>query len=63
TATFTIRTKYKGQERNTALPLPPKMFSQLAFEASFRHQELGELAKDLLASVIEKGLFQELLGE
>ena len=34
TATFNIRMNYKG--RNAALPLTPKMTSQLAFEASFR---------------------------
>lgn len=62
TATFTICMKYKGQERNTPLPLTPNAISQLALEASFRDQEIGELAKDLLISVIEKGLFQELLG-
>ena len=63
TATFTICMKYKGQERNTPLPLTPNVISQLALEACFRDQEIGELAKDLLISVIEKGLFQELLGE
>ena len=63
TATFSICMKYKGQERNTPLPLTPNAISQLALEASFRDQTIGELAKDLLISVIEKGLFQELLGE
>jgi hypothetical protein len=62
TATFTISMKYKGQERHTALPLTPNMINQLALEALFRDQEIGELAKNLLASVIEKGLFEELLG-
>jgi len=36
TATFTICMKYKGQERNTPLPLTPNAISQLALEASFR---------------------------
>ena len=63
TATFTICMKYKGQERNSPLPLTPNVINQLALEACFRDQEIGELAKDLLISVIEKGLFQELLGE
>jgi hypothetical protein len=36
---------------------------KLALEASFRNQEIGELAKDILVSVFEKGLIQELLGE
>jgi hypothetical protein len=54
--------KYKGLERNSPLPVTPNVISQLALEACFRDQEIGELAKDLLISVIEKGLFQELLG-
>jgi hypothetical protein len=36
------------------------MTSQLAFEASFRYQEFGELV--LLASVIEKKPFEEVGG-
>jgi hypothetical protein len=39
------------------------MISHLALEASFRDQEIGELAKDILVSVLEKELIQELLGE
>ena len=62
-ATFTISMKYKGQERNTALPLTPNMISQLALEASFRDQRIGELAKDLVESVMKNGLFKEVLGE
>ena len=62
-ATFTINMKYKGQEHSTALPLTPNMISHLALEACFRDQEIGELAKDILVSVLEKGLIQELLGE
>ena len=62
-ATFTVNMKYKGQEHSTALPLTPNMISHLALEACFRDQEIGELAKDILVSVLEKGLIQELLGE
>ena len=63
TVTFTICMKYKGQERNSPLPVTPNVISQLALEACFRDQEIGELAKDILVSVFEKGLIQELLGE
>jgi hypothetical protein len=62
-ATFSISMKYKGQERNTALPLTSNMISQLALEASFRDQKIGELAKDLVESVMRNGLFKEVLGE
>jgi hypothetical protein len=63
TATFTFDMKYKGQQKSTELPLTPDMIGRLALEASFRNQEIGELAKDILVSVFEKGLIQELLGE
>src|SRR5262249_1332862 len=62
-ATLSIIMKYKGQERNTPLSLTPNIIRQLAFEAALRDQEIGEFTKDLLASVIEKGLLNELLGE
>ena len=53
TATFTISMHYKGQKQNTALPLTLNMISQLALEASFRDQKIGELAKDLLQAVAQ----------
>src|SRR5215468_7310492 len=55
-ATLSIIMKYKGQERNTLLSLTPNIIRQLAFEAALRDQEIGEFTKDLLASVIERGL-------
>jgi hypothetical protein len=63
TATFTIDMKYKGQEQSTELPFTPDVIGQLALEASFRNQEIGELAKDVLVSVLDKGLIQDLLGK
>src|SRR5262245_7196216 len=62
-ATFTIDMKYKGQEHSTQLPFSPDVIGRMALEASFRDQKIGELVKDILVSVIEKGLVQELLGE
>ena len=61
-ATFTIIIKYKGQERSTALPLTPNMIRYLALEACFRDREIGEFVTDVLVSVFEKGLIQEVLG-
>ena len=55
-ARFTIDMKYKGQEHSTELPFTPDVIRQLALEASFRDQEIGELAKDILVSVFEKEL-------
>jgi hypothetical protein len=61
TASFSISMHYNGQEQQTALPLTPDMISQFALEASARDQRIGELAKDLLQAVTEKGLFDEVL--
>jgi hypothetical protein len=60
-ATFTIRMQYNGREQSTPLPLTPNMISQLALEASARDQKIGELTKDLLQAVTEKGLFDKVL--
>ena len=62
-ATFTLDMKYRGQEHSTEMPFTSDVIGQLALEASFRNQEIGELTKDVLVSVFEKGLIQELLGE
>jgi hypothetical protein len=62
-ARFTIDMKYKGQEHSTELPFAPDVIRQLALEASFRDQEIGELAKDILVSVFEKELVPKLLDE
>ena len=63
TATFTIDMKYKGQEHSTELPFAPDVIRQLALEALFRDQEIGELAKDILVTVFEKGLVPKLLDK
>jgi hypothetical protein len=62
-ATFTIRMHYNGKAQDTPLPLTPNMISQLALEACARDQKIGDLAKDLLDVVTEKGLFVEVLGK
>jgi hypothetical protein len=62
-ATFTISMQYNGQEQNTPLPLTPNMISQLALEASARDQRIGELAKDLVEAVAQRGLFDDVLGD
>ena len=55
--------KYKGQERSAALPLTANTIRDLALDAFFRDQEIGELVKDVLVSVFDKGLIEELLDE
>jgi hypothetical protein len=62
-ARFTIDMKYKGQEHRTELPFTRDVIGQLALEASFRDQEIGELAKDILVAVFEKELVPKLLDE
>ena len=61
--TFALDMKYRGQEHRTEMPFTPDVIRQLALEASFRNQEIGELTKEILVSVFEKGLIQDLLGE
>ena len=61
--TFTIDMKYQGQEHSTELPFTQDVIGQLALEALFRDQEIGELAKDILVSVFKKGLIPDLLGK
>jgi hypothetical protein len=63
TPTFIVCVKYKGQRQDTLLPLTPNTIRQLALEASFRDQTIGELAKDLVVWVVKKGLVKEVLGE
>jgi hypothetical protein len=55
--------KYQGQEHSTELPFTQDVIGQLALEALFRDQEIGELAKDILVSVFKKGLIPDLLGK
>ena len=63
TPSFTIDMTYKHQEHSTELPFTPDVIGHLAFEASFRDQEIGELVKDILVSVFEKELVPKLLDE
>ena len=62
-ATFTLDMKYRGQEHRTEMPITPDVIRQLALEASFRNKEIGELTKEILVSVFEKGLVPKLLDE
>jgi hypothetical protein len=62
-ATFIIDMKYNGQEHSVELPFASDVIGRLALEASFRDQKIGELAKDILVSVIEKGIVAKLLDE
>jgi hypothetical protein len=62
-ARFSIDMRYKGKEHSTELPFTPDVIGRLALEASFRDQKIGELAKDILVSVLEKELVPKLLDE
>lgn len=63
TATFILDMKYNGQEHSAELPFTRDVIGRLALEASFRDQKIGELAKDILVSVFEKGIVPNLLDE
>lgn len=53
-AVFSIRIKYRGQERSSDLPLGEEMISQLAREAEIRGMRIGELLAALLLEIVEK---------
>jgi hypothetical protein len=61
TPVITLCLRYKGRERELALPLTPDITAKLAIEACFRNQKIAELMKDVLQTVIEKGLVHQLL--
>jgi len=63
TATFILDIKYNGQEHSIEMPFTPAVIRQLALEASFRNQEIGELTKEILVSVFEKGIVPNLLDK
>jgi hypothetical protein len=62
-ATFSICVRHNGKEQGVELPLTPAMVGQLALEASSRNQRIGELARDLLQAVAERGLIDEVLKQ
>jgi len=62
-ANFTIRMRYKGEERTTELPLTHDMISQLAFEAELRNMRIGELIGELMVAMLKKDLFQAVLEQ
>ena len=63
TASFSVCVQYKGKGQSSEIPLTPTMVGQLALEAASRDQKIGDLAKDLLLAVTEKGLIDKVLKE
>jgi len=60
-ANLALRTKYRGDERTSELPLTQDMIRQLAFEAQFRKMSIGELVGELLTAIVKRDdLFQQL---
>ena len=60
-ANLALRTKYRGDERTSELPLTQDMIRQLAFEAQFRNMSIGELVGELLTAIVKRDdLFQQL---
>ena len=62
-ANFSIRMRYKDEERTTELPLTHDMISQLAFEAELRNMRIGELIGELMVAMLKKDLFQAVLEQ
>src|SRR5262245_48667170 len=57
-----IRMDYKGKERTREIPLAQHMIGRLALEAEFRGIGTGELMVQLITAVIEKDMFEVVLG-
>jgi hypothetical protein len=53
-ASLAIKTRYRGEERTTELPLTQEMIGQLAFEAAFRNVTIGELIGRLIVAVAKE---------
>jgi hypothetical protein len=60
-ASFAITMQYRCEERATELPLTQDMIGQLAFEAAFRNERIGELIGELIVAVLKKDLLQTVL--
>jgi hypothetical protein len=62
-ARFAFTVEYNGHRRATELPLSQEMIQKLALEAQFRDMQMGQLLSELIASIMNKDLFQLVLGE
>jgi hypothetical protein len=60
-ALFTIRIRYKGEERTTELPLTKAVIDRLALEADLHHVRIDELVSKLIIKTMKKGLLQLVL--
>jgi hypothetical protein len=57
---FSIRFRYKGEERTTELPFTTSMITRLALEAEFRDMLICELVSQLLMKTIKNDLLQDV---
>jgi hypothetical protein len=60
-ANFSIKIRYKGEERTTELPLTKPMISRLALEAEFRDMRICDLVSELLMAAMRNDLLRPLL--
>jgi hypothetical protein len=60
-AHFSIKIRYKGEERTTELPLTKSMISRLALEAEFRDMRICDLVSELLMAAIRNDVLRPLL--
>jgi hypothetical protein len=60
-ASFAIRFRYRGMERTDELPLAPHTMGQLALEAALREVEIGQFLAEIIAAMVNKGLFPLVL--
>jgi hypothetical protein len=60
-ARFSIKIRYKGEERTTELPLTNPMISRLALEAEFRDMRICDLVSELLMAAMRNDVVRPLL--
>jgi hypothetical protein len=54
---FSLRMKYRGEERTTEIPLTHDMVGQLAIEAWLRDRKVSEVVSELIVAVFKRDLF------
>jgi hypothetical protein len=59
---LTIVAGHRGEERETELTTDPDVLGRLALEAEFRNVRLPELIARIIVGIVEKDLFQKVLG-
>jgi hypothetical protein len=61
TLSFSLRMKYRGEERTTDIPITQDMMRQLAIEAWLRDMKIGEVVSEVIIGIFKGDLFHSVL--